>query len=58
MNRMAAEDFPSGMTGKICLNIALIRAELGFYQEAVIMNKKSIDYKLSEANRNNDDLRD
>ena len=34
---MVAEDLPQGMIGKICLNIALIRAELGCHEEAVIM---------------------
>lgn len=46
------------MVGKICLNIALIRAELGYHEQAVIMNQKSIEYKLREPGYNHDDLRD
>lgn len=38
INRIEPEGIPSNMVGKICLNIALIRAELGFHEEAVIMN--------------------
>lgn len=55
---MAPEGLPQDMVGKICLNIALIRAELGFHEEAVIMNQKSIEYKFKEPNYNQDDLRD
>ena len=49
------------MQSKICLNIALLRSQLGNYQEAIIMHFKSIDHmeevKTSDSSVN-DDLRD
>lgn len=33
------------LQGKICLNIALIRSEVGDYKESVIMHLKSIELK-------------
>jgi len=33
------------VVAKICLNIAIIRSQMGYYQEAVFMHEKSLEYK-------------
>ena len=36
------------LVGKICLNIALIRSQLGNHHESVIMHLKSLDHKREQ----------
>jgi len=33
------------VVAKICLNIAIIRSQMGYYPEAVFMHEKSLEYK-------------
>lgn len=50
------KELPDGITSKICLNIGLIQSELQNYEQAEIMNDKSIEFKKKEASVDPDDL--
>lgn len=57
INRMiSSNELPDGITSKICLNIGLIQSELSNYEQAEVMNEKSIEYKRKEAHVDQDDL--
>lgn len=46
------------VAAKICLNIALIRAELGDLIESVFMHEKSLNYKLQQMPKISEEVRD
>lgn len=43
---------------KICLNIAIIRSQMGNHQEAVFMHEKSLAYKSEAVPQLNNEIRD
>ena len=43
---------------KICLNIAIIRSQMGNHQEAVFMHEKSLAYKSEVVPQLNNEIRD
>ena len=43
---------------KICLNVGLIRSQLGDHDEAIFMHEKSLKYKSSVISQLTDEIRD
>lgn len=43
---------------KICLNIAILRSQMGNHQEAVFMHEKSLAYKSEAVPQLNNEIRD
>lgn len=46
------------VAAKICLNIAILRTELGDFIEAVYMHEQSLNFKLQKLGKLNDEIRD
>ena len=55
-----AADQPTSplVVAKLCLNIALIRSKLGFYEEAVYMHERSLMYKSQVLPKLDNEIRD
>lgn len=67
INKMEAEKAVDGggseqisplIVAKICLNIAIIRSQLGDFSEAVCMHERSLMYKAKVLPQLNDEIRD
>ena len=52
------EEIQPLVIAKICLNIAIIRAQLGDQMEAVYMHERSLYFKLKDLPQLSDEIRD
>ena len=58
MGEVNSDQISSALVSKVCMNIALIRSELGHFEESVYMHQKCLIYKEKLTPILSDEMRD